>query len=137
MTPEGTWLERWRRMPRPVKRLTWWWLLPLIFTPLWFVVVISQPSSPWIMWLSAHWIAPSLGFIPVFVAQGVTIASQFRTRRRFRATGGRMCTNCAHSLVGLGETGICPECGHAFNIESDRVLWHEAKIASKPGSTPP
>ena len=38
---------------------------------------------------------------------------------------GTLCTHCTQDLRGLGATGICPECGHGFDVDRGRDLWHE------------
>lgn len=49
-----------------------------------------------------------------------------RWRRKLLESHHRLCLYCGHSLTGLGETGICPECGRAFIIQGDREIWAAA-----------
>ncbi len=44
-------------------------------------------------------------------------------RRSVRATKGCLCTRCAYELTNLPPSGTCPECGHGYNVEADRVMW--------------
>lgn len=34
-----------------------------------------------------------------------------------------LCIHCGYPLEGLGDDGICPECGNAYDIVSTRGLW--------------
>jgi predicted RNA-binding Zn-ribbon protein involved in translation (DUF1610 family) len=36
------------------------------------------------------------------------------------------CIHCGYLLEGLGEEGVCPECGNEYDIESTRHLWLDA-----------
>ena len=51
-----------------------------------------------------------------------------RLRRRFRENDGKLCIYCGHSLVGLAETGRCPECGVAFSIADHRAAWIRTEL---------
>ena len=66
-----------------------------------------------------------------FLASAGYLVSLARLRRAFRASGGCLCTDCAHNVSGLGDQGNCPECGHWFNIEVDRIAWRASGIELK------
>ncbi|MCG3123816.1 MAG: hypothetical protein GIKADHBN_02243 [Phycisphaerales bacterium] len=89
------------------------------------VVVMVSPS---------RFSGPALwGLVIPLVAFGPTIFASLaigyglsRIRRVHRATGGCCCTSCLHDLRGLAETGVCPECGHAYSFEADQRAWGRA-----------
>jgi hypothetical protein len=49
--------------------------------------------------------------------------STTRIKKRARALHARMCGRCGHDLTGLGDSGVCGECGRAFDMGSQRRLW--------------
>ena len=44
-------------------------------------------------------------------------------RNDLRACDGRMCWDCGYRLAGLLEDKHCPECGCAFTVTDNKVLW--------------
>jgi len=46
-----------------------------------------------------------------------------RARRLFDSSGGRLCTKCAYSLVGLKPEGECPECAEPYVISRNIRAW--------------
>jgi len=58
--------------------------------------------------------------MPVFL-----VARTLRLRRVYLASDGRICPQCGHSLLGLGEEGICPECGKEFERSDVRLQWKD------------
>ncbi len=49
-----------------------------------------------------------------------------RGLRRWRRRAKPMCDDCSHSLVGLGDQGVCPECGREFDLPRTRLrVEHE------------
>ncbi len=112
-------------MPPAVRRLLWWMALPLaamiagaVFYKL--PAVQSAMATP-NTWLSMG--IPLLCFAPVFVAFFAIWRGQRRIKRAVLAAHGRACINCVHDLSGLGDTGTCPECGHAFDAAADQRRW--------------
>jgi hypothetical protein len=85
----------------------------------------SAMSTPNI-WLSVG--VPLACFVPVFVAFLGIWRGQRRIRLAVRAAQGRACINCVHDLRGLGDTGACPECGHAFDIAADARRWERVNM---------
>lgn len=55
-----------------------------------------------------------------------------RFRRAYSASGGRLCTGCGHTLVGLGDSGTCPECGQPFDLPRDRAAWRANSLVELP-----
>lgn len=49
-------------------------------------------------------------------------------RRAWHASRGRLCTHCAYDLSTIEPAGICPECGKAYDVESDAILWKIAGL---------
>ena len=49
-------------------------------------------------------------------------------RRAVRASSGRSCVGCVYDLSGLGDSGVCPECGRVFDAAADRRAWERARI---------
>ena len=122
------WRESLRTMPRPIRRLMWWWLLPFAGIALVIVLTTLPHFTPY---KPLRPLGPFQGvgvFAFQFITMGITIFKTRAVRRAFNASGGRLCTECGHSLAGVGEVGRCPECGHGFHIECDRLLWKDAGI---------
>jgi hypothetical protein len=46
-----------------------------------------------------------------------------RIRKLVKATCGKVCVHCGHSLQGLEEVDRCPECGKPFVIASVQETW--------------
>lgn len=128
-------LEYWRysykRMPRPIRRLLWWWLLPIGWMVVMSGLVAWRLNSPW---RTSVWfmVADPVGmFAGQFIAICIVCYKTRKVRRDFVASGGRLCTQCGHSLAGLPDQGHCPECGERFDIDLDRLAWKHAGIDLK------
>ncbi len=46
-----------------------------------------------------------------------------RLQKRIKECDYMVCTDCAYSLVGIGSSGKCPECGVVFDEQSLRETW--------------
>jgi len=116
------WRDNWRRTPRPLKRPMLWFLLPIGVMALQVAVGFWRPDF-------LKWLNPGLVFLvtQTFAVLMIGFTSR-RIRRDFVESGGRLCTQCAHSLAGLGDSGVCPECGGKFSTESDRIGWAECNL---------
>lgn len=126
------WRECYRKMPRPIRRLLWWWLLPFGWMVVMGGLVAWRLNSPWraSAWFS---VADPVGmFAGQFVTIGIVYFKTRKIRREFVASDGRLCTQCGHSLAGLPDEGHCPECGNRFDTEPDRRAWKDAGIEVKP-----
>lgn len=67
-----------------------------------------------------------------FIIHPITNHHHRHIRRAWRDSGGRLCTHCAYDLSALGPEGLCPECGGAFDVESDAMLWKNAGLTRDP-----
>ena len=112
-------------IPRAAQRLWKWFLLPL---PLVVVSTIANQvdavhiamatPNPWI-----YMGIPALAFAIIFVMIFGVWHGLRRIKRAVHATSGRACTHCVYNLNGLGDAGVCPECGRPFDITLDRRSW--------------
>lgn len=55
-----------------------------------------------------------------------------RLRQRVADAEGCVCVRCGYSVQGLGESGVCPECGLAFDRARTLQAWICAKIFKPP-----
>lgn len=73
-------------------------------------------------WGIARW-AGLAGFSGLF---GMTaVFTVLPGRRKVLAHKGCVCGNCLFPLEGLGDQGVCPECGHTFDIEKTIQGWQQ------------
>ena len=117
-------------IPQAVRRLWWWFAGPAVAT-VFGVIAYQIPTvrnatatpDPWItLGIPAVILAPNfLVILPVWWGMR-------RIKRAVAGTSGRACTNCVHDLSGLGDTGMCPECGRAFDIAADQRSWVRVKV---------
>ncbi len=70
-----------------------------------------------------RYVTMALGFAPALVIFPYFHFSRRHIRRAWRDSRGRLCTHCAYDLSALENAGLCPECGRAYDIESDAILW--------------
>lgn len=124
--------KRWSDLPLAVRRLAWWWLLPVICMvagAVWYAIiynnyVVMPGVSPY--WAGAA--VPLVLFAPLFVSIAVVSVNMHRMKRAYTISQGCICTNCTHNITGLGETGSCPECNYTFDLERDRKAWKQAGV---------
>jgi hypothetical protein len=115
-----------------VKRLAWWFALPLMFP----LVIFWISSVPTVRSMLIHsgtlggLLLPLIFVAPTFVMIFGLWHGQRRVRRAVRAARGRACVNCVHDLADLGDTGVCPECGYPFDIAADQRSW--ARVTMRP-----
>lgn len=86
-------------------------------------------------WVRGSWVGVvvlTLFFVPVFVISPIMQLPRRHIRRAWRDSGGRLCTHCAYDLSALEPEGLCPECGRAFDVESDAMLWKNAGLTRDP-----
>ncbi len=48
-----------------------------------------------------------------------------RVRNLFLVHRGKICGNCLFPLEGLDDEGVCPECGHSYEIEKTIQGWQQ------------
>ncbi len=65
----------------------------------------------------------AMGLAPIVVLLPFWHWRVRRLRRALFASRFRLCTRCGYDVSTLGETGICPECGGAYDAEADVALW--------------
>lgn len=117
----------WENLPPVVRRLV---PKPWVVLVLWFLVPIGL-----LIVMGTNAVMPEHLWIPVLMWSVVLLTPRVlgwwylrRYQRLFRAAGGRLCVSCGQDLRGLGESGICPECGQAFDVQLDRRRWKAAGI---------
>ena len=115
----------------PVVRALWKWLLvPLVFVVVGVVAIVVPEVRRMLGSGSAWFWKAASGACLLF--QGIMILGLWASMRRIRlavaASGGRTCTACLQDLRGLGERGVCPECGRVFSLEVDRASWRRVKF---------
>jgi hypothetical protein len=67
----------------------------------------------------------------LFVPLWWLMLAERRIRRRLRENDYRLCPKCGHSLLGLEESGQCPECGRAFVVAAVRETWAGTGLARR------
>jgi len=110
----------------PLLRRRFWrfypWMLPggaMCFA--YFIGLYLTSDTPrwlvWLAWMGSAWVAIGFG------------AWMF-TYRRLRSSVFRrdllVCTACGYSLDPRIESGMCPECGQAFDLKQVRRDWQRA-----------
>ena len=118
----------WLGTPPCVRRVQRLWLIPVVFVPLifgaWMARLWLVPNAGSALWVTIA--MPLSLFGPQFVAMFFMIRAARKLKRAFVASGGRLCTNCAHDLSGLDDVGKCPECGHGFDAALDAAAWKKS-----------
>ncbi len=87
-----------------------------------FITLGFSARFPWSGTIWAQVIPASLGLLSCIVFP-LQFQSRRHIRRAWRDSGGRLCTHCAYDLSALEPEGLCPECGRAYDVESDAILW--------------
>lgn len=92
----------------------------------------------WLLWLaillfgSNARVASTIGLalLSMFMLTPVTWAMVLFARSRAKRVlsevhrrGFRVCTNCGYNLHGLGDRGVCPECGEQWILSGLRGEW--------------
>ncbi|MFT3684306.1 MAG: hypothetical protein QM783_05160 [Phycisphaerales bacterium] len=120
-----------RREPMlpPIREMSWWWWsVPFLTAGVWATLKWFNANWAWWAWLKHSAWNVVVIFVPLYAVIVFTAVRTRRIRRTYRESGGRLCTRCVQPLNGLGEIGLCPECGEPFHIEHDRVRWRHAGV---------
>jgi hypothetical protein len=112
-------------MPPVVRRLMWWFALPVVFA-IGAVCLLLIPAVRSTVFALGPWFGPVVVpvlFAPMFVVIRIVVKRERRIMRAFAGSRGRACVNCLHDLNNHGDAGVCPGCGRRFDIEADRRKW--------------
>ncbi|QOJ14118.1 MAG: hypothetical protein HRU75_05500 [Planctomycetia bacterium] len=73
----------------------------------------------------------ALGLVPLLIINPVYLWRTAWIRRAAALADGRLCTHCAYNVTGLPDAGRCPECGNAYDVAADAVLWQAIALRPK------
>ncbi len=102
--------------------------LALLCVVLAIAIALLRGPMGWSKRGPARYVTMGLGFVPALVIFPYVHHSRRHIRRAWHASRGRLCTHCAYDLSALETAGICPECGKAYDVESDAILWKIAGL---------
>lgn len=138
--PKGIFNRRYRDFSLEGKRAVWFIAAVvgcLIISMLCFAVLRNPIASKSVPGTTVSTTSVQAQFRLVFIVSGVMFCSWIfllvvwvrfvvisrRVRKRARVVDGRMCSGCEHDLTGVGDSGVCGECGRGFEIEQLRRTW--------------
>lgn len=138
--PKGIFNRQYRDFSMEGKRAVWFSAAVagcLVISMLCFAVLRNRLASKSVPGTTISTGSVQAQFRWVFIVSGVMFCSWIallvlwirfvfisrRIRERARAMGGRMCSGCGHDLTGIGDSGLCGECGRPFEIEHLRRTW--------------
>ena len=113
------------RIYPPVLRRGLYWLFGLtiacaLVSIAW--VLLRKPMGvPRGFWYRYGALGPSLA--PLLIIWPYWLWRTRSIRRALQDSQGRLCTHCAYDVSCLKPSGTCPECGRAYDIDQDKVLW--------------
>ena len=109
-------------LPPVVKRMQWWQrgTMVVCFAAT-LPIIMLTPLMSRLAW-SEIWM-PMAIVAPVFVVLFMMRRRVSRITRALKAANGRACVACLYDLSGQAETGVCPECGRAFDAAADQLSW--------------
>lgn len=119
----------------PVMRRGLWWLMGMsacfVLGPIAWMVLRGPLGVP--QGFAYRHGALVLMFVPSFVILPLWMLRVRSIHRALLESEGRLCTHCAYDVSSLARSGMCPECGKAYDIEKDKVLWEVvgARFANK------
>ncbi len=128
----------------PVMRRGVWWLLILsacfMLAPIVWVVFRGPLGVP--RGFAHRYGALMLVAVPFVIIWPLWMLRTRHIRRALVRSNGQLCTHCAYDVSSLPASGICPECGGAYDVEKDKPLWEavgvsygEAEDSSEAGSS--
>lgn len=119
-------------IPPAIRRLQWWFVLgPVVW--LGGAVLLFVPSIRSAMPAPNFWWGvgtPLVILAPHGIAMFFVVRGLRRVKLAVRACHGCACTHCVHDLTGLGDHGICPECGQGFDIAAGLRSWARVKMSA-------
>lgn len=110
-----------RATPPYLKRRAWWFValtLGVAVVQIALVFAAARTGSARNIILGAT--------IPSLATLGVSawfVIAWRRDGQRARASDDLLCWQCGYQLRGLTASGLCPECGNAFDHEKLKELW--------------
>lgn len=99
------------------------------------LLIIGLPNLP----LPGLWkgLALAVGMFPAAVLLPLWNWRMRGLRAAVARTGGRMCPACGYDVAALPPSGVCPECGGAYDIARDAPLWNRfAELGMRRPSAP-
>jgi hypothetical protein len=115
--------------PPVVRRLTFWSIAACLALSALAIFLVKGremmgfPRTPWYRALTiAVAVAPIVVVAPLWARRVIAI------RRAVRASGWRLCRQCAYDVSALAPTGTCPECGHPYDTKTDAAYWESVGI---------
>jgi len=109
-------------LPPVVKRMQWWQLgTMLVYGAVTLSMINYTPLIARLGWLN-FWMPVGI-FAPVFVILFMVHRRLSHIKKALKVADGRACGMCLYDLSGQAETGVCPECGRAFDAAADQLSW--------------
>ena len=135
-------LREWNHAPPYVRWLGWRYLLfACVFSSAAIAMAIfKRPlGMRGVEWYK--WTILGVGLAPLVAVMPICQWMLGRTRRKFEAARGRLCTHCGYDLSAHGEAGLCSECGQPFDARRNAEAWKRAGFVvtdsvSAPSSPP-
>lgn len=130
--------DPWHALPPPVRRIGRFWSVFFLACVVWNLGAMAwgaTQSSP-----DSQLAAMLVGVLPLTPCFIALVFATMRLRRLWRAldaTAGACCAKCLYDLSALKGSGVCPECGRAFDLEQNRARWSEAGWTLAPTSPSP
>ena len=118
-------------LPKVIRRFPWEVGVAVVASLVIAAVYFGLPEAFGRWGVGTWWgtlLMPQAMYAPVCVAVGVAWRRRMRARKQLAVSDGRCCTACLHDLRGLGESGVCPECGATFDVAADRKAWRKARL---------
>ncbi len=102
------------------------WKIVCLVTP--FVLYFTALTMSGLLGLGGLWMNTSiLALMPLILVVVGAVLWWFlfakRLRRRLAVSGGKLCVRCTFDLRGIGNHGVCPECGLSFDVEQTVQAW--------------
>jgi hypothetical protein len=107
---------------------TLWWLSLLVHaTCIILVVGRALGLTPWLTPTKELelllWAGVLLGWVPLLVLPMVTWIYRQRTLSKLDKLDFAICVRCGYDLSRGDSFGPCPECGHGYALDQQRLAW--------------